>query len=140
MLSSLRLRRSAALGQKEPLRGRTLALLNSPPLPLRKLRQPLLRVRAQKKSFGPARCEGDPGPGRGFAGSGLPRRDDEEPFREETSVRLLNLRGGLIALTTSVEPGQQLILMNVATEEDLTMPRSFRRRATSRSEHDRNSI
>jgi hypothetical protein len=46
------------------------------------------------------------------------RRDDEEPFREETNVRLLNLRGGLIALTTSVEPGQQLIPMNVATEED----------------------
>jgi hypothetical protein len=46
------------------------------------------------------------------------RRKDEEPFREETNVRLLNLRGGLITLATSVEPGQQLILMNVATEED----------------------
>src|SRR6266478_7725829 len=46
------------------------------------------------------------------------RRKDEEPFREETNVHLLNLRGGLITLATSVEPGQQLILMNVATEED----------------------
>src|SRR5882762_7277912 len=46
------------------------------------------------------------------------RRKDEEPFREETKVHLLNLRGGLITLATSVEPGQQLILMNVATEED----------------------
>jgi len=46
------------------------------------------------------------------------RRKDEEPFREETSLHLLNPRGGLIALGTSVEPGQQLILMNVATDED----------------------
>jgi hypothetical protein len=46
------------------------------------------------------------------------RRKDEEPFREETNVHLLNLRGGFITLATSVEPGQQLILMNVATEED----------------------
>ena len=46
------------------------------------------------------------------------RRKDEEPFWEETNVRLLNLRGGLITLATSVEPGQQLIVMNVATEED----------------------
>jgi hypothetical protein len=42
------------------------------------------------------------------------RRKDEEPFREETKVHLLNLRGGLITLATRVEPGQQLILMNVA--------------------------
>jgi hypothetical protein len=46
------------------------------------------------------------------------RRKDEEPFQEETNVRLLNLRGGLITLATSVEPGQQLILINLATEED----------------------
>ena len=46
------------------------------------------------------------------------RRQDEQPFWEETNVRLLNLRGGLITLATSVEPGQQLILMNVASEED----------------------
>jgi len=46
------------------------------------------------------------------------RTKDEEPFREETSLHLMNLRGGLISLGTSVEPGQQLILMNVATEED----------------------
>jgi len=46
------------------------------------------------------------------------RRKDEEPFREETNLHLLNPRGGLITLATSVEPGQQLILMNVATEED----------------------
>ncbi len=39
-------------------------------------------------------------------------------YREETNVHLLNLRGGLITLATSVEPGQQLILMNVVTEED----------------------
>jgi len=43
---------------------------------------------------------------------------DEEPFREETNLHLLSLRGGLITLGTSVQPGQQLILMNVATEED----------------------
>ncbi len=46
------------------------------------------------------------------------RRKDEEPFREETNLHLLSLRGGLITLGTSVQPGQQLILMNVATEED----------------------
>jgi hypothetical protein len=46
------------------------------------------------------------------------RGNDEEPFREETNLHLLNLRGGLITLGTSVEPGQQLILMNMATEED----------------------
>ena len=43
---------------------------------------------------------------------------DEEPFHEETSVRVLNLRAGLITLATRVEPGQQLILLNVATEGD----------------------
>jgi hypothetical protein len=43
---------------------------------------------------------------------------DEEPFQEETNVRVLNLRAGLIALATRVEPGQQLILLSVATEED----------------------
>jgi hypothetical protein len=46
------------------------------------------------------------------------RRKDEEPFWEETNLRLLTIRGGLITLGTSVQPGQQLILMNVATEED----------------------
>jgi hypothetical protein len=46
------------------------------------------------------------------------RRKDEELFQEETNVRLLNLRGGLIALATSVEPGQQLILINLVTEQD----------------------
>jgi ribosomal protein L37AE/L43A len=46
------------------------------------------------------------------------RREDEEPFQEETSVRVLNLRGGLITLATRVEPGQHLILINLATEED----------------------
>jgi hypothetical protein len=45
-------------------------------------------------------------------------RGDEEPFQEETDVRVLNLRGGLIALATRVEPGQHLVLMNLATEED----------------------
>jgi hypothetical protein len=46
------------------------------------------------------------------------RRKDEELFQEETNVRLLTLRGGLITLATSVEPGPQLILMNVSTKED----------------------
>jgi len=46
------------------------------------------------------------------------RGKDEQPFREETSVHLLNLRGGLITLATSVEPGQQLILINMSTEGD----------------------
>jgi hypothetical protein len=46
------------------------------------------------------------------------RRKDEEPFREETNLHLLSLRGGVITLGTSVQPGQQLILMNVVTEED----------------------
>ncbi len=46
------------------------------------------------------------------------RRKDEEPFREETNVHLLNLRGGLITLATSVEPGQQLILMNAVADQD----------------------
>jgi hypothetical protein len=46
------------------------------------------------------------------------RGRDEEPFREETNVHLLNLRGGLITLATTVEPGQQLILTNLVTEQD----------------------
>jgi hypothetical protein len=46
------------------------------------------------------------------------RRENEEPFQEETNVRVLNLRAGLITLATKVEPGQHLILINVATEED----------------------
>ena len=46
------------------------------------------------------------------------RGEDEEPFHEETNVRVLNLRGGLITLATRVEPGQRLVLMNLATEED----------------------
>jgi hypothetical protein len=46
------------------------------------------------------------------------RRKDEGPFQEETNVRVLNLRAGLITLATKVELGQHLILINVATEED----------------------
>jgi len=46
------------------------------------------------------------------------RGEDEEPFQEETNVRVLNLRGGLITLATRVEPGQHLVLINLATEED----------------------
>jgi hypothetical protein len=46
------------------------------------------------------------------------RGEDEEPFREETNVHLLNLRGGLITLATTVKPGQQLILINLVTEQD----------------------
>jgi len=46
------------------------------------------------------------------------RGEDEEPFQEETNVRVLNLRGGLITLVTRVEPGQHLVLLNLATEED----------------------
>ena len=46
------------------------------------------------------------------------RGDGEEPFQEETNVRRLNFRGGLITLATKVAPGQQLILINQATEED----------------------
>ncbi len=46
------------------------------------------------------------------------RRDDEEPFQEETNVRRLNFRGGLITLATKVVPGQHLILLSLAAEED----------------------
>jgi len=46
------------------------------------------------------------------------RGDDEEAFQEETNVRRLNVRGGLITLATKVAPGQELILINPATEED----------------------
>ncbi len=46
------------------------------------------------------------------------RREDEEPFQEETNVRVLNLRGRLITLATRVVPGQHLILINLDTEED----------------------
>ncbi len=46
------------------------------------------------------------------------RGDDEEPFQEETEVRRLNFRGGLITFATTAFPSQQLILMNVVTEED----------------------
>jgi hypothetical protein len=46
------------------------------------------------------------------------RREDEEPFQEETSVRVLNLRGGIITLATKVAPGQHLILINPVTDQD----------------------
>jgi hypothetical protein len=46
------------------------------------------------------------------------RGEDEEPFQEETNVHVLNLRGGLITLATRMEPGQHLVLINLATEED----------------------
>jgi hypothetical protein len=46
------------------------------------------------------------------------RREDEEPFQEETNVRMLKLRGGLITLATRVVPGQHLILINLVTEEN----------------------
>jgi hypothetical protein len=46
------------------------------------------------------------------------RGDDEEPFHEETNVRRLNFRGGLITLATRVAPGQQLILISLASEEN----------------------
>lgn len=46
------------------------------------------------------------------------RGEDEEPFQEETNVRRLNFRGGLISLSTKVVPGQHLILINLTTEED----------------------
>ena len=46
------------------------------------------------------------------------RRENEEPFQEETNVRVLNVRGGIITLATKVVPGQQLILINLATEQD----------------------
>jgi hypothetical protein len=46
------------------------------------------------------------------------RREDEEPFQEQTNVRVLNLHVGLITLATRVQPGQDLMLINLATEED----------------------
>jgi hypothetical protein len=46
------------------------------------------------------------------------RGDDQEPFQEETNVRRLNFCGGLMTLATRVSPGQQLILINLFTEED----------------------
>jgi hypothetical protein len=46
------------------------------------------------------------------------RGEDEEPFQEETNVRVLSVRAGLIALATKVEPGQHLIVINLANEED----------------------
>jgi hypothetical protein len=45
------------------------------------------------------------------------RREDEEPFHEETNVRVLSVRAGLITLATRVEPGQHLIVINLATQE-----------------------
>ena len=46
------------------------------------------------------------------------RKEDEEPFHEETNVRVLSARAGLITLATSVEPGQHLIVINLDTQED----------------------
>jgi hypothetical protein len=45
-------------------------------------------------------------------------REDEEPFHEETNVRVLTVRAGLITLATRVEPGELLIVINLATQED----------------------
>lgn len=45
------------------------------------------------------------------------RREDEEPFHEETNVRVLSVRAGLITLATRVERGQHLIVINLATQE-----------------------
>jgi hypothetical protein len=46
------------------------------------------------------------------------RSENEEPFQEEANFRVLNLRAGLITLARRVVPGQHLILINPATEED----------------------
>jgi hypothetical protein len=46
------------------------------------------------------------------------RRKDEEPFWEETTARLLSPREAVITLTTTVEPGQPLVLINLVTEQD----------------------
>src|SRR5258708_8060048 len=44
------------------------------------------------------------------------RRDDEEPFQEETNVRRLNFRGGLITLPPKVLPRQHLIRLSLAAD------------------------
>ncbi len=46
------------------------------------------------------------------------RTKDEEPFQEETNTWLVNAHGGLITLATRVEPGQELVLANLATGEE----------------------
>ena len=64
------------------------------------------------------RCDGGPGPSQDLPVLVYGRGDDEQPFQEETNVRRLNFRDGLNALATRVAPGQDLILINLATEED----------------------
>jgi len=46
------------------------------------------------------------------------RQKDREPFREQTDMLLVNIHGALLSLSTGVEPGQKLVLISPATEED----------------------
>src|SRR5260370_31265756 len=48
------------------------------------------------------------------------RRDDEEPFQEETNVRRLNFRGGLLTLPAKVVPGPPLTPSRPAAAEAQT--------------------
>jgi hypothetical protein len=46
------------------------------------------------------------------------RQKDHEPFREETDMLLVDVHGALLRLSTGVEPGQKLVVISPATEED----------------------
>lgn len=46
------------------------------------------------------------------------RGQNEEPFHEETSLRMGSAYAGVITLTRSVEVGQKLVLIRPGTEED----------------------
>jgi hypothetical protein len=45
---------------------------------------------------------------------------DDQPFSESTETLNVSAGGGLIPLSVSVSPSQELILTNLQTDEDLT--------------------
>jgi hypothetical protein len=43
---------------------------------------------------------------------------DKEPFQEETGARLVSMNSAVLSLTAAVEPGQTLMLLSPASDEE----------------------
>jgi hypothetical protein len=43
---------------------------------------------------------------------------DEEPFREEATVRLVSMQSAVLSLAAKVEPGQKLLLLDPTSDEE----------------------
>jgi len=46
------------------------------------------------------------------------RQQSQEPFREQTNIRMVSAHAGVVTLATDVEPSQELLVTHVETEED----------------------